>query len=167
MSELHSSLLILFFSREIPRYLIRQIDYICQLRFCSEIWRGFNLEDLIYLSVSVSSSYLGRRRRIGGGKKRPPSKALVVHKEAGRTPMMMPRRWRTNILTNLIWKPISHDLRVACASEIQQDKYGLRVETKQLLGADMFTLVSKMIHFPPQRLRNIQNILVLLHTRPI
>ena len=57
-----------------------------------------DLEDLIYLSVSVSSSYLGQRRRIGGGKKQPPSKALVVHKEAGRTLMMMRRRTRTKVL---------------------------------------------------------------------
>ena len=62
------------------------------MRFCSEICAGVDLEDLIYLSVSVSSSYLGGRRRIGGGKKQPPSKALVVHKEAGRTLMMMQRR---------------------------------------------------------------------------
>ena len=74
------------------------MGYICKLRFCSEIWGGgVDLEDLIYLSVSVSSSYLGWRRRIGGGKKRPPSKALVVHKEAGRTLIMMRRRTRTKV----------------------------------------------------------------------
>ena len=85
----------------------------CRRTFWEDFARRFacwvDLEDLIYLSVSVSSSYLGRRRRIGGGKKRPPSKALVVHKEAGRTLMMVRRRNSTKVeFLTTIWGWLCH-----------------------------------------------------------